>query len=114
MNTRIITVVAVLALGSGAAVYTSGCSSMTGKSTGEFVDDAAMTAKVKAELIRDPIVKARQINVDTTNGVVQLNGTVDTPDQRARAEQIARNVAGMNAVQDNLQVRGLSPGQVGP
>lgn len=84
----------------------TGCStSPTAKSTGEYIDDAAITAKVKAALIRDPVVKALQVNVDTFKGTVQLNGFVDTPEQKARAEQVARTVPGIVGVQNQLSVK---------
>lgn len=105
MKNRIIPFLALLIIGGTSALYTSGCSAMTGKSTGEYIDDATITAKVKTDLIRDPVVKAREINVDTNGGVVQLNGTVDNAQQRMRAEQIARSVSGVQNVEDNLAVR---------
>lgn len=101
MKTRIIPIIAVLALSGGTAVYTAGCSAMTGKSTGEFVDDTAITAKEKTALLREHI----HVNVDTNNGVVQLNGFVNSPEERMRAEQVARSVSGVTAVQNNLSIK---------
>lgn len=94
-----------LALGATGVVFTGCAGTPTSKSTGEFVDDAAITAKVKAEFVRDPIVKALQVHVDTFKGTVQLHGFVDTVDQRARAEQIARNTPGVVNVQNALTVK---------
>jgi hyperosmotically inducible protein len=55
-----------------------GCSATrTQESPGEVVDDSVLTAKVKSALIADPVTKARQINVETYRGVVQLGGFVD-------------------------------------
>lgn len=110
MKKRLISLLAVVLLAGGTSLYTSGCSSYpTGKSTGEYIDDAAITAKVKAAMIRDPIVKALQVNVDTYKGMVQLNGFVDTAEQRMRAEQIARTVPGITGVQNQLTVKGQVP-----
>lgn len=81
----------------------------TRRSTGEYVDDKTITAKVKAALIEDPDVKALQINVDTYNGVVQLNGFVDNAAQIPRASQIAKGVKGVKSVQNNLSVRTTTP-----
>ena len=107
MKTRILTLLALLALCGTATVSTSGCAgTRTSRSTGEFVDDHSLTAKVKAEFVRDPVVKALQVNVDTFKGVVQLNGFVDTMEQKARAEQIARAVPGVADVQNKLSVKG--------
>ena len=97
---------AFVALCGGTTLFTSGCSSSpTAKSTGEYIDDAAITAKVKAAMVRDPVVKVLQVNVDTFKGPVQLNGFVDTADQKARAEQIARTVPGVANVQNQLTVK---------
>jgi len=73
---------------------------------GRVVDDSAITAKVKAALVRDPATKAHQINVETFQGTVQLSGFVDSSDARARALEVARNVEGVKEVRDALEVRG--------
>ncbi len=65
------------------------CQAMTGRTTGRNVDDAALTASVNAALVADKPANFTRIDVDTTNGVVALSGTVETPEQRARAEQLA-------------------------
>jgi hyperosmotically inducible periplasmic protein len=84
----------------------SGCAgTSTRQSTGEFVDDATITAKVKAEFVRDELVKALQVNVDTFKGVVGLSGFVDTPAQKARAADIARTVNGVTEVKNNIEVK---------
>jgi hyperosmotically inducible protein len=69
------------------------------------LDDATVTAKVKTALIENKATKAHQIDVDTRNGVVQLNGFVDTADAKSEAESAARTVSGVKSVQNNLQVR---------
>lgn len=97
-----IPIVAVLALGASTAMYTGGCSAMTGKSTGEFFDDAAITAKEKTAMLRNHI----HLDVDTNNGVVTLKGTVNSEAERAQADQIARSVNGIAGVNDQLVVRG--------
>lgn len=85
---------------------TSGCAGTTTRqSTGEYVDDAAITTKVKAEFVRDETVKALQVNVDTFKGVVQLSGFVDTAAQKARAGEIARAVNGVTDVQNKIDVK---------
>lgn len=80
------------------------CQSMTGRSAGRNVDDTALTASVNAALVSDKPSNFTRIDVDTTNGVVALNGTVETPEQRSRAEQLARRVDGVKRVVNNLQV----------
>jgi len=77
----------------------------TNRTPGAVLDDAAITASVKTKLIADEDTKAHQINVDTRNGVVQLNGFVDTGTARSEAERIARAADGVTKVENNLQVR---------
>ncbi|HSN70961.1 MAG TPA: BON domain-containing protein [Steroidobacteraceae bacterium] len=78
----------------------------TTRTPGEYATDAAVTAKVKAELAADPIAKAHQIDVETHGGVVQLNGFVDSEENRKAAAQVAANVSGVVEVKNNLEVRG--------
>ena len=66
------------------------------------VDNAALTAKVKAALLADELVKGTQINVDSTNGVVTLSGAVESSAHMQKAEQIAKGVSGVTRVQNNL------------
>lgn len=68
--------------------------------------DASITAKVKTALAADELVKARNIDVDTVRGVVQLNGTVSSMAEKRRAVQLARNVSGVVEVKDNLKAGG--------
>lgn len=75
-------------------------------STGEFIDDRSITARVKTELLKDDDVSGMAVNVDTYRGTVQLNGFVDSPEQVRRAEEIAKGVEGVNDVENNLSVKG--------
>jgi hyperosmotically inducible periplasmic protein len=105
---RMMMVVAVSMLGV-ATMVTTGCKSNSGpqekRTAGTYVDDSAITAKIKSKMIGDQTVKAHEINVDTFQGNVQLNGFVDNDNQRSRAEQIARDTKGVVSVQNNLQLR---------
>lgn len=106
MKKTLTTLVAVMALSSGMALLPSGCAgTSTRESTGEYVDDASITAKVKAAFVKDPIVKALQVKVETYKGIVQLSGFVDTPDQKSRAEQIARSTPGVQSVTNQISVK---------
>lgn len=82
-----------------------GCQAMTGRTAGENIDDSTTTAAVKTQLARDKVSSLTRIDVDTNGGVVALNGTVESAEQRARAEQIARGVGGVKSVINNLQVQ---------
>jgi hyperosmotically inducible protein len=82
------------------------CKTATGgRTAGDTVDDATITAAVKSKLVADKASNLTRVNVDTTNGVVQLNGSVDTAAQKARAEQLAREARGVTRVVNNLQVQ---------
>lgn len=69
---------------------------------GEYMEDSAITAKIKAEILSDPLLKVSQINVTTTNGVVQLSGTVDSQQSIDRAMEIAHSVKDVNSVENDL------------
>lgn len=77
----------------------------TSASTGQYIDDRALTAKVKTALVRDDEVKAREINVETFKGTVQLTGFVDSREQVRRAEEIARDIEGVRTVQNDLRLK---------
>jgi hyperosmotically inducible protein len=82
----------------------TGCQAMTGKSAGRNVDDAAITAFVKSTLVANKAVNLTRIDVDTNNGVVSLNGVVDSAQQKDRAEQLTRRVDGVRGINNNLQI----------
>ena len=75
------------------------------QTAGEAVDDAVVTAKVKAKLVDDEVTKAYQISVETFKGTVQLSGSVDSEEARSRATELARDVGGVKDVKNSLQVR---------
>ena len=83
----------------------SGCTSMTGQSAGQYVDDRTITATVKSKLVADRASNLTRVDVDTTNQVVSLNGIVQTPDQKQRAEELAMQVSGVRRVNNNLQIQ---------
>ncbi len=71
----------------------------------EYIEDAWITTKVKAVLLKNDVMKGLGVNVETSQGTVQLSGWVDTPDQIARAEKIAHGVEGVKAVRNDLQIK---------
>jgi hyperosmotically inducible protein len=82
-----------------------GCQAMTGRTAGRNVDDATITASVKSTLVADKAANLTRIDVDTTNGVVSLNGVVESGEQKDRAQQLANRVDGVRKVVNNLQVQ---------
>ena len=92
------TLVSLLALGACAGTQTS-------ESTGAYVDDAAITTKVKTAILQDPSLKVLQIKVTTYKNVVQLSGFVDTQLMKARAGTVAGQTNGVTSVQNDLLVK---------
>lgn len=107
MKLSVPTLVTILALGGGTiATLSSGCAgTATRESTGEYLDDTTISTKVKAAFVRDPLVKALDVKVDTFKGTVQLSGFVDTAEQKSRAEQLAAGVTGVTSVKNNITLK---------
>ena len=82
-----------------------GCQSTTGKTAGQTIDDATITASVQSKLSSDRLSNFSRIDVDTERGVVTLNGTVKSADQKTRVAEMAREVKGVRSVNNNLQVQ---------
>jgi osmotically-inducible protein OsmY len=72
---------------------------------GEVIDDSLITSKVKAALIADPVAKAREVQVKTFKGIVQLSGFVDSPEAARRAVEIARGINGVKEVKNAMVIR---------
>jgi osmotically-inducible protein OsmY len=83
-----------------------GCASTpTKEGTGEYVDDSAITTKVKAAIMNESSLKVFQINVETFKGEVQLSGFVDSTQSVQKAGEVARGVGGVKSVKNNLIVK---------
>jgi osmotically-inducible protein OsmY len=92
--------------GLAAGGLSGGCAATpTHDSTGQYIDDATITTKVKAALLKDDAVKSFEIKVETMKGVVQLSGFVDTSDQKFAAGKDAGSVQGVTDVSNNLIVK---------
>jgi hyperosmotically inducible protein len=76
----------------------------TADRAGAIVTDAALTTSVKTKFLADDMVKGLNIDVDTDNGVVTLNGRVASQAEANRATTIARNTDGVKSVVSNLRV----------
>lgn len=71
----------------------------------EYVSDATLTAKVKTALLREQDLKAMDVNVETSEGRVQLSGWVANDAQRKKALQVASRVDGVKEVRDAMSVK---------
>jgi osmotically-inducible protein OsmY len=86
------------------ALVTAPLAAGCGKTVGETIDDATITARVKTALLNDPQVSGLKIDVDTTLGVVTMSGVVKSPGEEQRAVSVARGVDGVRDVKSTLQV----------
>jgi osmotically-inducible protein OsmY len=81
----------------------------TGRTTGQFNNDAALTAKVKSAIATDVGARtAAAINIETYRGVVQLTGFVGTREQVERAEAAAKKVEGVRSVKNDVRIKSSS------
>lgn len=89
------------------AVFLVACGgSDTKRATGEYIDDKVVSTKVKSSLASQlGAGSAVDISVDTYQGTVQLSGFVKTADEKSRATQIAKSVAGVEKVVNNIALR---------
>jgi len=95
-------------LGAGLAISAAACAATpTQESTGGYVDDSTITAKVKTDLAQDSKVSASDVSVKTYKGVVDLSGFVNSQSQISEARLVAGQVNGVKAVHDNLIVKGV-------
>jgi len=101
MNTRL----KIFIIGRLGFTVNKGWPFIEGPDGGSAGDDSTITASVKAKLVGDKAANLTRIEVDTTNQVVTLNGVVESADQKAKAEQLARQVGGVKSVKNNLQVQ---------
>jgi osmotically-inducible protein OsmY len=77
----------------------------TQESTGEYLDDSAITAKVKSAFVSDKKVSALDIQVVTFKGVVQLSGFASSQQEIDRADELVRNIQGVKLVENDIQLK---------
>ena len=83
-----------------------GCAATSKKeSTGEYVDDSAITTKVKSAMLGSSGLKSTDINVETFKGVVQLSGFVKSHAQMSQAVKVAQGVGGVKSVKNDMRLK---------
>ena len=110
----------VIALAAAWLLTVTGCSKSADPPTapaakisiGTQIDDSVVTANVLAAFVSDSDVKSLDLKVETRKGEVQLSGFVENQAQMDRAIVVARTVAGVTAVQNNMGLKG-APRTVG-
>jgi osmotically-inducible protein OsmY len=97
----------VMMLAVAASVVTlAGCgSTATQSSTGQYLDDTAITGKVKAAIFNDASLKSAEINVETFKGAVQLSGFVNSQADIQRAVAVTQGVAGVKSVKNDMRMK---------
>jgi osmotically-inducible protein OsmY len=95
----------LLAAASAFAVIGGCASTATQESTGQYVDDTAITTKVKAAIFKDDVLKSAEINVETFKGAVQLSGFVGTEADIQRAVSLTQAVGGVRSVKNDMRLK---------
>jgi hyperosmotically inducible protein len=86
--------------------FLTACVSSYGQeSTGEYIDSAGITLKVKTELVHEAAIEGIDISVTTYKGIVQLSGFVDSEEERQTAIAVAQQVSGVKAVRNGLMIK---------
>ena len=78
----------------------------TKESTGQYVDNSVLTAKVKTAIFNEPTLKSSEITVETFKGEVQLSGFVSSIEQTNKAVEVAKSIPGVTAVKNDMRVKG--------
>jgi hyperosmotically inducible periplasmic protein len=104
-RTAILMMCTVLSIGLLPMVWMGCASTATRESTGEYIDDSTITAKLKTAFATDPTVSALAVHVKTYKGTVQLSGFVNSQAEKDKAAEIARGVRGVQAVTNSLIVK---------
>jgi osmotically-inducible protein OsmY len=102
-KTSLIATTIALALGVS-AVGAQDTAAAPERTAGQVLDDAAITASVKAKLLADERTKAFDINVDTAKAVVTLTGGADSADVKRAAQELAGQVEGVILIKNELIV----------
>jgi hyperosmotically inducible periplasmic protein len=97
---------AALFLATASVIGLTGCAGdRYHESTGESIDDTAITGRVKDALGSDTMYKYPDVKVTTFKGTVQLSGFVDNHAQKEHAAVLAKNAAGVKDVENNITVK---------
>lgn len=85
--------------------FLAGCTTLTGETAGENIDDTVLTSQIKAKLADEKLINTTRVSVKTERGVVYLTGAVTTSEERHKVVEIAKNVKGVREVVDHLEIR---------
>ena len=97
---------AAMLLAASAVAGLSGCAGdRYHESTGEQIDDTAITSRVRGALGDDAMYKYPDVKVTTFKGTVQLSGFAENRAQKDRAGDLAKNVAGVKDLENNISIK---------
>jgi osmotically-inducible protein OsmY len=105
MSNRMLTMIAAAGLALSGSASLGCAATRTSESTGEYVDDSAITTKVKSAILGEASLKSLQISVETFKGTVQLSGFVNSEKSQRKAGEVAGAVHGVTHVQNDLIVK---------
>ncbi len=96
----------ILLLAAAALTSVVGCAATrTQESTGQYMDDTAITTRVKAAIFNDGSLKSAEINVETFKGVVQLSGFVNSNADIQRAVALVQGLSGVRSVKNDMRLK---------
>ena len=95
----------VILVASVATLAAACAATPTRESTGGYLDDSTITAKIKSNLTQDSKVSATDVHVKTYKGVVDLSGFVNSRQEIAEAGIVADQVEGVRSLHNNLIVK---------
>ena len=98
--------ISVLAFSSILISLSACAATETKESTGQYVDNSVLTAKVKTAIFNEPTLKSSEITVQTFKGEVQLSGFVGSIDQTNKAVEVAKAIPGVTSVKNDMRVKG--------
>jgi hyperosmotically inducible periplasmic protein len=94
-----------VALSALAPAYAAEPATEQKRTVGQFIDDSTITAKIKAKHAEDKMVSAMRVDVETKQGVVVLSGEARTEGEIQRAEVLAKQVEGVKAVSNMIELK---------
>ena len=88
------------------AIFVAACTTAPQQeSTGQYVDDAVITSRIKAALLAEPTRRSAEIGVETFKSVVQLSGFVSSRDNMLKAATIAGDTKGVTGVKSDMRLK---------
>jgi osmotically-inducible protein OsmY len=87
----------------GLALF-SGCATIKGETTGEYIDDSTMHSKINAVVVKDPDAHYFKVDVTVTQGDVVLTGFVNSRDTEARLVSKIKEIRGVKSVKSLLKL----------